>query len=94
MGEASKVVHLSHDTRDGEGLVEKAQERTYVMLENTLDAMKTSQVEVPVYLVGGWRFKGVETLTSIDGSVGVGASAVVATKEHNKGSRSRAPCGL
>lgn len=53
VGDASKVAHLSQDMKDGEGLVEKAQERIRVMLENTLDAMKTSQAEVPVYLVGG-----------------------------------------
>ncbi|EIM84142.1 DUF917-domain-containing protein [Stereum hirsutum FP-91666 SS1] len=38
---------------EAEGLVEKAQERIRVMLENTLDAMKTSQADLPVYLVGG-----------------------------------------
>lgn len=33
--------------------MEKAQERIRVMLENTLDSMKTSQADLPVYLVGG-----------------------------------------
>lgn len=66
VGDKSKVSHLlsshtSSSTAQGEGegvagkegLVEKAQERIRVMLENTLDAMKTSQADLPVYLVGG-----------------------------------------
>lgn len=65
VGDKSKVAHLlsasSSTTAQGEGegvagkegLVEKAQERIRVMLENTLDAMKTSQADLPVYLVGG-----------------------------------------
>lgn len=64
VGDSSKVAHLvttASATTGGkeergsreENLIEKAQERIRVMLENTLDAMKTSQAEVPVYLVGG-----------------------------------------
>lgn len=62
VGDKNKVSHLlpraASSGGEGlvektEGLVEKAQERIRVMLENTLDAMKTSQADLPVYLVGG-----------------------------------------
>lgn len=50
VGDATKVTHLTSE--EGE-LIEKARERIRVMLENTLDAMKTSLADIPVYLVGG-----------------------------------------
>lgn len=52
-GEEGQVEKAEGLAENVEGLVEKAQERIRVMLENTLDAMKTSQADLPVYLVGG-----------------------------------------
>ncbi|EJT98542.1 hydantoinase [Dacryopinax primogenitus] len=47
VGDKSLVKHVL------KGMVEKAQARIKSMLETTLDSMKTSAADIPVYLVGG-----------------------------------------
>ncbi|KAF9225738.1 hydantoinase [Gyrodon lividus] len=59
IGDVSRVVDLDKSVIDG------AQKAIRTMLQNTLDAMKTSVTDVPVYLVGGGSILAPDELVGV-----------------------------
>ncbi|KAM0746963.1 putative hydantoinase [Meredithblackwellia eburnea MCA 4105] len=59
VGDGKSVSHLST------ALISAAEQRIKTMLETTLDAMKTSAQDMPVYLVGGGAILAPDTLNGI-----------------------------